>query len=138
MKTCTQCGVEKPLQDFYKNAKKTDGHRSECKVCSEKKKKPYKKCPTVAREERLRSKYGVTLFAYDLMLRLQRGGCKICGATAKESGRVLVVDHNHDTGEVRGLLCAHCNSGIGLLKDSPALLRRAIDYLEERGSYGRD
>lgn len=59
------------------------------------------------------------------------GACEICGTTER-----LVADHNHDTNEYRGTLCATCNSGIGLMQDSPLLLRNALEYLEDRGHYG--
>ena len=55
----------------------------------------------------------------------QDGGCKICGT--KESK--LYVDHDHGTGKVRGLLCHCCNAGIGLLKDSPDIMQKAIQYV---------
>lgn len=54
------------------------------------------------------------------------GGCLVCGATHSR----MVVDHDHATGEVRGLLCSPCNAAIGLLEDSPARLRAAAAYLE--------
>lgn len=62
--------------------------------------------------------------------------CKICSTSikfrdsGKEDASGLRVDHCHDTGKVRGLLCVTCNAGIGYLKDSPQLLRKAVDYLE--------
>ena len=64
--------------------------------------------------------------------------CMICGCSAKEhkarTGRFLVVDHDHMTGKIRGLLCATCNRGIGLLQDNPSLLTKAATYLIERGN----
>ncbi len=58
------------------------------------------------------------------------GRCAICGVPAAEADEgVLEVDHCHDTGVVRGLLCGPCNRGIGNLGDSPELLRKATDYL---------
>lgn len=57
----------------------------------------------------------------------QNGQCKSCS----RSGCRLVVDHCHTTGKIRGLLCDDCNQGIGHFRDSPDLLRRAADYLEE-------
>lgn len=76
---------------------------------------------------RMNRKYGVTLEEYAAMLAAQGGGCAICGA--KQKKRRLAVDHDHETGEVRGLLCSPCNTGLGQFKDKAALLARAIDYL---------
>lgn len=70
--------------------------------------------------------YGVRPEEYDRMLTAQKGLCAICLLPSK---RVLGVDHDHATGQVRGLLCRNCNSGIGLLGDSVSGLLSAIRYL---------
>ena len=72
-------------------------------------------------------KYGVTRKDYDTMLVAQAGVCAICGKA--ENGKRLAIDHCHKTGEVRGLLCALCNTAIGKLNDDPELLERAAMYL---------
>jgi hypothetical protein len=86
------------------------------------------------KDKRLRSKYGITLVEYDAILSRQGGGCAICGS--KQSGgrwsEQLHVDHCHDTGKVRGLLCETCNRGLGLFHDSPEKLRAAAAYLGGR------
>lgn len=69
--------------------------------------------------------YGLTVEQYEVMHRRQEGKCLIC-----DQQKVLVVDHNHQTNEVRGLLCGSCNRGIGLLKDDIMNLTKAIAYLE--------
>ena len=74
------------------------------------------------------TKFGLASSEYDKLLTNQGGACAICGT--EPNGRALAVDHNHDTGLVRGLLCHHCNTAIGLLDDSPERLIRAIEYLE--------
>lgn len=79
----------------------------------------------------LLSKYGVTPERYVEMHAEQRGACAIC-ADNDASGRWLAVDHDHDTGAVRGLLCSACNTSLGGFNDDPVLLRRALTYLEER------
>lgn len=72
------------------------------------------------------SKYGITEEEFNLRLIKQNNRCAICGGLFVETPR---IDHNHDTGEVRGLLCNSCNGGIGLFKDDLALIKKAIDYL---------
>lgn len=81
-----------------------------------------------ARRYRLKWRYGVTLEQYEAMLNRQGGVCAVCrGASSK--GTKLAVDHCHDTGAVRGLLCDNCNRAIGLLGDDADVLRRAAEYL---------
>lgn len=76
------------------------------------------------------AQYDLTPEDFQTMLESQGGACALCGSDDPQhwSGR-FQVDHDHDTGTVRGLLCAPCNGGLGLLNDDPALLRKAIDYL---------
>lgn len=72
---------------------------------------------------------------YDEMLKAQDNVCAICGSeeTYVRYGVVgkLAIDHDHETGQVRGLLCSRCNSGIGLLGDDPERAQAAVDYLME-------
>jgi hypothetical protein len=90
------------------------------------------------REAYLRKRYGLTVQDYNEMLLAQGGRCAICGtdkpplaSEASSSGLSFSIDHDHQTGAVRGLLCAPCNFGIGNLGDDPARLRAAARYLEE-------
>lgn len=78
----------------------------------------------------------INLDSYKRMYEAQGGRCAICSAQKDPNG--LVIDHNHKTGKVRGLLCPGCNTGLGLFKDSPDVLELAMQYLEERGCYGPD
>jgi len=77
----------------------------------------------------LRRTYGITLACYEDMHKAQKGLCAICGRPDEVDGRRLAVDHNHDTGEVRGLLCGPCNRALGLLQDSTKVLENASKYL---------
>lgn len=78
------------------------------------------------------SQYGITPDDYAAFFSAQNGRCAICGTDTPSKRRVFFdVDHCHTTGKVRGLLCEVCNRAIGLLKDSPEMLRRAADYLEK-------
>ncbi len=79
-------------------------------------------------ESRLRQKYGLELEDHGAIFRAQGGACAICECT----DRKLVVDHDHKTGEVRGLLCSQCNSAIGLLRDDAEVIVAAAMYV--RGS----
>jgi hypothetical protein len=81
-------------------------------------------------------KYDMTLKDFDLMLAKQKGVCKICGKEPKgmqNSKKYLCVDHNHETGKVRGLLCGSCNVALGLFKHDMELLKNGINYLKENG-----
>lgn len=85
------------------------------------------------REYILRTKYGIGTVQYEELLRLQGGGCAICGSRRPggPKNRSFAVDHHHATGAVRGLLCFHCNTAIGHLREDPELLQRAIEYLDD-------
>lgn len=78
--------------------------------------------------KRLHYKYGITVEAYETLLTAQNGLCAICGQVNPNKSE-LAVDHDHTTNKVRGLLCSTCNTGIGHLKDSTELVRRAFNYL---------
>lgn len=89
--------------------------------------------PHVKREHYLKINYGITNDDYQTLLTSQNHQCAVCGDSPEYN---LVVDHNHDTGEIRGLLCQPCNQALGLLKDSPEIIQSAQNYLKERGHYG--
>jgi len=74
----------------------------------------------------LKRRYGISQEEYDKMYEDQNHRCGICG---KESKKSLHVDHNHDTGKVRKLLCSNCNTMIGLAKENPYILQSAMNYL---------
>ena len=79
----------------------------------------------------LKSTFGITLDDYDRMLADQGGGCAICGAkTPGGYGKRFHVDHDHETGKIRGLLCHYHNTGLGMFGDDPSQLQAAIEYLK--------
>lgn len=91
-------------------------------------------CRAIARQEQARARvlraYGITTADYDRLLAAQRGGCAVCRTTDPGRGqRVFVVDHDHVSNHVRGLLCHNCNSAIGLLRDDPKIIAAAADYV---------
>lgn len=74
------------------------------------------------------------------MLQKQGGGCGLCssdkGSLTTGCNSVFHVDHNHETGQVRALLCGKCNKALGLLNDDPELMRRAANYVEKYNASG--
>lgn len=73
---------------------------------------------------------------YQMMFSDQSGKCSICGYSPPKGER-LFIDHDHESGEVRGLLCRECNSGLGFFKDSTELLQKAIQYILTGGDKSR-
>lgn len=158
-KICTSCKLDLPIAKFGKRPEYRDGYRTNCNSCRGKKNAPYVSTPEkrerrrmvykeniekmavhygVKREylpngrwSKLRKKYGISEKEYYDMLAAQGGGCGICGK-ANPDGKhgVFVVDHCHETGRVRGVLCLKCNIAIGMLGDSVSGLKMALSYLK--------
>lgn len=82
----------------------------------------------IERKSNLR-RYGLTVERYNEILSKQGGVCAIC-QELPTGGERLCVDHSHTTKKVRGLLCRHCNTGIGMLKDSHTIIKNSLRYLE--------
>jgi hypothetical protein len=78
----------------------------------------------------IRYRFGITRDTYYAMLSEQGGVCKICGGKPTGRRNRLSVDHDHTTGIIRGLLCEHCNRGLGCFKDDLGLFRKVIEYLQ--------
>lgn len=85
------------------------------------------------REYGLMRNHGITWEEYSAMLEKQGGGCAICGGQNTKRKKILCVDHDHDTGKIRGLLCDSCNRGLGMLGDSLSHIMNVVKYLEESG-----
>jgi hypothetical protein len=133
LRTCSKCQVTKETSEFGKHKGTKDGLRPECKQCRNA--RPYD--PKQQLNNYLKSAYNITLKEYDALLADQTGVCALCGTDYPGKQGRFVVDHNHTTGEVRGLLCNQCNVGLGALQDNPALLLKAAQYLIDRGYYGK-
>jgi hypothetical protein len=130
-KICTKCGFPKEEEEFSRNTRggNSNGRNSWCKVCmSLYSKERYKNNPRVNSDSAFRRLYGITLIEYDQMLKEQFGVCAMYGR-ADSSGRRLCVDHDHQTGEVRGLLCMRCNSGLGFFENN---VQNLAKYLASR------
>ena len=101
-----------------------------CLACHrESGRRAYAKSATPQWKYNLRERYGLTIQEYEDLFRVQAGRCAIC-RDIPEGGRRLCVDHNHATGEIRGLLCDSCNIGLSKYRDDPKILDAAIAYIE--------
>ena len=155
VKTCTYCGLVLPAttEYFYRSKKFihcNDGLVYICKKCdklksdayrkkhkekiAEKKKRYYQLNKDKIRSLQLLKHYGIDSEEYDTILHSQHGVCAICKKpeTHKLHGKIamLSVDHNHDTGKIRGLLCNTCNRALGLFRDDVKLLKAAAIYAD--------
>ena len=165
-KNCRICGEWKPLDDFHRATDMRDGHRNECKPCfRDLAKARYDSASAVARAtqwrkdnpERFRKwqaeyrarperkrkmrdlyyrrTFGISADDFDALLGEQGGGCAICEC-APEREASFHLDHDHVTGEIRGILCLSCNQGVGQFRDDAQLLERAAAYVRTGRAMG--
>jgi len=135
-KKCTTCKVVKSLEHFNKNKSKSDGLNSLCRDCSNARSRQYyRQNPEKHRSNvaaykksnyaRTRAQsLGLNTEDVEQAITLSDGKCGVC-----KRKRVLVIDHDHVTMKVRGLLCITCNTGIGKLGDNVEGLQKALQYL---------
>ena len=125
---CAKCGVPETPETFYpRYSGKTYPY---CKVCTKSRNAKWskdnkEKRGAIEHKSYVRRTYGIS---YEAMLVEQSGGCAICGLPDDRTR--LCVDHNHETGKVRGLLCNKCNRAVGLLNDSAGIAKALAEYLE--------
>ena len=141
VKLCVICKEHKSFSEFYEYRKSPDGKCNRCKVCDNSNRRKYKaenkiKVRRQQREQHLRVKFNMTQADYLAILKSQDHSCAICGKHYTDNdvaGKVdhLSVDHCHDTGGIRGLLCHQCNRALGMFRDSQDLLYKAYKYIKE-------
>jgi hypothetical protein len=139
VKRCSKCGETKPLTEFHFRRDR-NRYRAACKCCINKQnldnynnsdKSSHKRSAFIHNLKR----YGLTESVFLEMYEQQEHKCKICGRPiAYSTGNAmdsLHIDHDHETGKVRGLLCGDCNTGLGKFKDNTEILSKAIRYLND-------
>jgi len=120
-KLCKKCNTKRPSKQCYKDKSRVDGLAAYCKQCDDDR----------TRRKQLLSKYGISDEGYRELLNSQGGVCAICLAPSDpdRKRKWFCVDHDHGTGEVRGILCSGCNKALGLLGDDWKVVLRAAQYL---------
>lgn len=145
-KKCSKCGVEKPMEEFYwRKTKKGSiirhGICIECKIATQrayaeehsekikvKQKEFYEKNKKHQFSRFIQRRYGMTLGNYNELILQQGGLCPICDVTLTPEARPS-IDHCHETGNVRNILCADCNLGLGQFRENPKALIKAALYV---------
>jgi hypothetical protein len=123
MKKCTHCKEIKPYSAFGKSKAYKDGYANICRKCN------YDKN---GREWHLKKTYGISTEDFNFLREKQNYSCACCGKHENEISRKrLYIDHNHQTGKVRGLLCHSCNVSLGLMKEDIDSIASLIAYLKE-------
>lgn len=132
----------KPTKDYYKNNNTLDGLQSRCKLCSKSWKTENVEAARKSNiKTKIRQKYSESVDAIYKMLELQGNVCLICEKAisfySTEKKDKPHVDHDHKTGQVRGLLCINCNTGLGMFQDRIDLLDKAKSYILISGQRDR-
>ncbi len=136
-KTCLDCNETKAIDNFYINT--TQNHpkgrswNPRCKPCvSLKQRQRYRDNTRRAKHYKLTSTYGISIDRYEEILESQNNSCAICHCLEPGgNGYKFYVDHNHDTKQIRGLLCNNCNFMLGQAKENIETLKAGIAYLEK-------
>ena len=127
LRTCRKCGKERELR-YFTDGKGHATRSYTCDLCHSRNKKAPKRIKKLKEKIRQNNKrlrnYGLSAKALENLYKQQAGLCAVCGKAEK-----LVIDHDHRTGKVRGLLCNSCNSALGFAYDKPLLLFQLAAYL---------
>jgi ferredoxin-like protein FixX len=131
IKACTCCRHFFGKEFFYKERRNVDGLTSSCRKCRNKEALKWQQAnPESKRNTHLKAKFNITVKQFNEMLQLQNFCCAICMSPTPKGRGTFHVDHCHETGKIRGILCHDCNTGIGKLGDSLESIKKAVSYLE--------
>lgn len=130
-RVCNKCHTEKPLEEFHKNSKSSEGRTRECKTCLNQYRATWNRenaarTKVTRRRNLVRSKYGDD--GLILQHKIEAGAvCEACG----EKRNRMAIDHNHKSGAIRGILCSNCNTALGLLAEDFDRFTALMDYLRK-------
>jgi hypothetical protein len=125
---CSTCKVKKEIDEFNKEKAGKYGIKRHCRECqhaAEKARYTSRTGSVKAKNQRLKTRYGITLSEYHSLVEAQQNACAICNTIPSK----LYIDHDHTTNKLRALLCSQCNSLLGMAKENKQVLQAAIDYL---------
>ena len=135
-KICSICRQEKPLSEYYRRKTRKNAVQSACKICCLKRLNDFNKtkegkiCQKNYFEKHQRRytilQAGLTIKDYDNIFERQNECCAICGKHQSKFTKHFDIDHNHKTGEIRGLLCHNCNKNLGLYENNQRNFKQHI------------
>lgn len=133
MKKCPRCGVEKPITEYNKCKGRRGGRQTYCRGCAKDYLVRWHAAHTESRKRyarisHLRLQYRLTPEEFEALAARAKGRCELCFKPFKDN-RDRHIDHDHETGAVRGLLCRKCNLGLGHFASAHAL-RSAAEYVD--------
>ena len=136
---CSKCAIVQDIGDFAKSKRLTRGHSYNCKRCDSKNQSDWyfrnkQRHKDVNRAWKNKNYYGLAIGERETMYDSQNGLCLGCKKHFESSWKGLVLDHDHDTGKARGLLCDRCNWTVGHAKNSVETLRSLANYLEQHNA----
>ena len=138
-KFCPKCNKLKDVSFFTSLLGNIKDYCGDCRTKREKEQnlipEVLKKKKDAGRRRYLAKNYNITPEKYQDMLRMQNGGCFLCGKTEEKNRKLLAVDHDHETGEVRDLLCGTCNLLIGIIEKNDLRPKKLFNYLEKHRSH---
>lgn len=131
IKACSECWQFFNASHFHPEPRNKDGLNGSCRKCRNKKTIMWQRLnPRTKRNTHLKSKFGITIDQFNELLAKQNHCCAICMSPTPKGRGTFHVDHCHETGKIRGILCHDCNTGIGKLGDSLESVKKAVSYLE--------
>lgn len=139
-KSCKHCHKDKPLSSYYIDRKAKDGRRNICKVCDSIKSEEYRNDPAKREDYLRKAREKVRKFRYQLspedlaILEKRHQCCPICKKPFSNEHKAY-IDHDHETGKVRALLCNSCNSLLGYSREDEKILHNAIKYLRKHNKW---